>query len=48
MIRQLFIVPREGETVEEAFDRMYPDPKFMAYIFECKWTKSNGETDDKT
>ena len=48
MIRQLFIVPREGETVEEAFDRMYPDPKFMAYIYECKWKKSNGETDDKT
>ena len=41
MIRTLFIVPRKGETVEEAFDRQYPDKNFAAYIIECKWKKSN-------
>ena len=34
MIRQLFIIPHEDETVEEAFDRMYFDEVDEAEITE--------------
>lgn len=47
MIRTVYIVPQEGETVEQAFDRQYPYNKnfgdmFRAvYVVECRWIKSN-------
>lgn len=39
-INILYIVPREGETLEQAFDRQYPNPTFPCYVVECKWIKT--------
>ena len=39
-INILYIVPNEGETVEQAFDRQYPNPTFPCYVVECKWIKT--------
>lgn len=41
MIKKLFIVPREGETIEEAFDRQYPEKNIFVEVYECKWRKTN-------
>lgn len=52
MIRTVFIVPQEGETVEQAFDRQYPynkeknnfgDMFGAVYVVECRWIKSTKE-----
>ncbi len=34
MIKKLFIVPREGETIEEAFDRQYPEKNIFEDVYE--------------
>ena len=42
MIKHLFIVPREGETIVEAFDRRYSEyTNCFVYVYECKWRKTN-------
>lgn len=47
MIRTVYIVPQEGETVEQAFDLQYPYNKNFGdmfgavYVVECRWIKSN-------
>ena len=41
MIKKLFIVPREVETIEEAFDRQYPEKNIIVEVYECKWRKTN-------